>query len=66
MLKDYFADASTSLNVKIVTYYVWFHITLHFMRIKRIVRKGVILKGADSCQQDSMKVCGYLSFFYLY
>ena len=29
-LKDYFADAATSLDVKKVTYYVWFHITLHF------------------------------------
>ena len=29
-LKDYFADAATSLDVKKVTYYIWFHITLHF------------------------------------
>ena len=29
-LKDYFANAATSLNVKKVTHYVWFHITLYF------------------------------------
>ena len=33
-LKDYFADAATRLNVKKVNYYVWFHVTLYFMRIK--------------------------------
>ena len=31
--KDYFADAATRLDVKNVNYYVWFHVTLHFMGI---------------------------------
>ena len=37
-LKDYFADVATSLDVKKVNYYVWFHITLHFMGIKNSVK----------------------------
>ena len=33
-LKDYFTDAATRLDVKKVNYYIWFHVTLHFMEIK--------------------------------
>ena len=29
-LKEYFADALTSLDIRKVTYFVWFHVTLHF------------------------------------
>ena len=29
-LKEYFADALTSLDIRKVTYYVWFHVSLHF------------------------------------
>ena len=28
--KEYFADALTSLDIRKVTYYVWFHVSLHF------------------------------------
>ena len=30
LLKEYFANASTTLDVKKVTQFVWFHTTLHF------------------------------------
>ena len=43
-LKDYFANDATCLNVKKVNYYVRFHVTLYFMRIKNSA-KGVILKA---------------------
>ena len=33
-MKDYFADATTCLDIKKVNYYVWFHVPLHFMGIK--------------------------------
>ena len=36
--KDYFADAAAYLNVKKVKYYVWFHVTLHFIGIKNIAK----------------------------
>ena len=47
-LKDYFADAATSLDVKKANCYVWFHVTLHFMGIKK-ASKRVILKSALAC-----------------
>ena len=28
-LREYFADALTSLDIRKVTYYVWFHVSLH-------------------------------------
>ena len=28
-LKEYFTDALTSLDIRKVTYYVWFHVSLH-------------------------------------
>ena len=64
-LKDYFADAATRLDVKKVNYYVWFHVTLHFMGIKNSAKacntKSAIACntiGADSCYYDSTKAFG--------
>ena len=47
-LKDYFADVATSFNVKKVEYYVWFHVTLHFMLIKNSA-KACNTKSAIAC-----------------
>ena len=32
-LKEYFAEALTSLDIRKVTYYVWFHVSLHLCLI---------------------------------
>ena len=62
-LKDYFADAATSLDDKKVTYYVWFHRTLHFVGIK-ISAKGCNKKRSLLMHEhDSAKACGYLVFY---
>ena len=47
-LKDYFADAATRLDVNKVNYYVWFHVTLHFMGIKNSA-KACNTKSAIAC-----------------
>ena len=47
-LKDYFADASTSLDVKKVNYYDWSDVTLHFMVIKN---------RAKACNTKSVLAC---------
>ena len=71
-LKDNFSDAAASLDVKKVTYYVWFHITFHFVGIKgsakacntksSIAPKCVILTKRGRLH-DSAKAYGFLGFW---